>query len=314
MKRFCSIALIIFVMLASFGCSKSNVDSIAPITSQKISVVDDSGEKIVLEKPAVRIISLYSAHTENLFALNLDKEIIGVSMTEDIPQAKQRQVFDYRADPEKVIAAEPDLVIIRPFIAQGYPNFVKALKNAGIKVVTLYPERFEDFDEYIKKLAILTGKEQIAAEKLAEFHKRLNVLRETTNKALVKQKVYFESTVTNYRTITKESMTAKLLDFAGAINIAADAIPLRQGSSIGVYGDEKLLDKADEIDAFIAQFGSMNPQVTPESIALRPGFDKIKAIRNNKVFVIDEKYVSRPTFDMADGAYKIAKMLYPELF
>lgn len=37
-----------------------------------IDFTDDSGRRVKMEAPADRIISLYSAHTENLFALELD--------------------------------------------------------------------------------------------------------------------------------------------------------------------------------------------------------------------------------------------------
>lgn len=50
-----------------------------------IDFTDDSGRRVKMEAPASRIISLYSAHTENLFALELDKEIIGVGTSESYP-------------------------------------------------------------------------------------------------------------------------------------------------------------------------------------------------------------------------------------
>ncbi|WP_371374556.1 ABC transporter substrate-binding protein [Sporomusa aerivorans] len=279
-----------------------------------IRITDDLNQTIVLKAPAKRIISLYSAHTENLLALGLEAEIIGVSTTETEPAAKNKPAFDYRADPEKVLAAQPDLVVIRPFVKQSNPDFVKTLEQANIKVVCLYPEKFEEFDSYIQKLAVLTGREQQAADKLAAFHNKLKTVAEHIAKVQAKKRVYFEATATEYRTITVDSMPGTVLKLAGGSNIAADAQPLKAASSIAAYGSERLLMKAEDIDVFLAQRGPMNPGITPDIIRQRPGFDKIKAVREGKIYIVDEKQVSSPTFRLADSVEQLAKMLYPEVF
>ena len=278
-----------------------------------LKITDDQGKTVELKAPAKRIVSLYPAHTENLMALGLEQEIIGVSATETDPAvAGKKPAFDYRADPERVLAAEPDLVLIRPFIRKSHPDFVKTLENAKIPVVALYPEKFSDFDAYIEKLARLTGKEAAAREKLAEFHRRLDALTVKTEAVTNKKRVYFEATATEYRTVSPDSLPAMLLKRAGGINAAADAAPLQAGSSIAAYGTERLLLKGADIDVYLAQKGPMNPGVTPELIRARPGFDQIKAVREGQVFLVDEKLVSTPSFRLADGAEALARMLYPE--
>jgi iron complex transport system substrate-binding protein len=235
--------------------------------------VDDCGYSVSMENPAVRIISLYSAHTENLYSLGLEDEIIGVGRADDYPpEVSEKKVFDYRSDPEKVIAVEPDLVLIRPFIMKSSPNFVLALKNAGINVVCLYPERFEEFDGYVQRLAQLTGKEVDAEELLEQFHLSIEEIRKKTGPLYGSVRVYFESTGSDYRTITPDSMAATAIHFAGGLNIAGDAVGLHKGTSIASYGAERLLQKANEIDVYVAQKGRMNPGITPDVIKKRPGF------------------------------------------
>ncbi|HWR07425.1 ABC transporter substrate-binding protein [Sporomusa sp.] len=307
-----SIVGIVVLLLTLAGCGASK--QITNSAGGNVTIVDDLNQTIVLKQPAKRIISLYSAHTENLIALGLEAEIIGVSPVESDPAVRNKPVFDYRADPEKVLAAQPDIVIIRPFIKQSYPDFVKILEQANVKVVCLYPEKFEEFDSYIKKLAILTGREQQAAERLVAFHGKLKEVADHTAKAPAKKRVYFESTATEYRTITPESMPGIVLKLAGGINVAEDAQALKTASSIAAYGSERLLMKADEIDVFLAQRGPMNPGITQDSIKQRPGFDKIKAVRQGQVYIVDEKLVSSPTFRLAEGVEQLAKVIYPEVY
>ena len=52
-------------------------------------------------------------------------------------------MFSYREDPEKFLAARPDLVIIRPMIDRGYPQFVSRLEKNGITVISLQPQNVE---------------------------------------------------------------------------------------------------------------------------------------------------------------------------
>ncbi|HWR38181.1 MAG TPA: ABC transporter substrate-binding protein [Patescibacteria group bacterium] len=312
-KKITLLAVLLLLLTGLSGCG-GNRPAPAPEASGGIRVTDDQGKTVVLKAPARRIISLYSAHTENLFSLGLDQEVIGVSTTETYPPAALgKPAFDYRADPERVLAAQPDLVLIRPFIRQSHPDFVKTLENAKIPVVALYPEKFAEFDEYIQKLAILTGREPQAQAQLTAFHQRLDAIAARTAQAPVKKRVYFETTATEYRTVTADSLPALLLQQAGGINVAADATPLKGGSSIAAYGTERLLLKGADIDVYLAQKGPMNPGITPVAVKARPGFDKIKAVREGQVFLIDEKLVSTPTFRLADGAEELAKLLYPEL-
>ncbi len=310
------IIVLIFSLLLTLslsGCGSSPTTS-AP-QEGNIQVVDDLGKTIVLQQPAKRIISLYSAHTENLFDLGLEQEIIGVSSKETYPPASvKKPAFDYNGDPEKILAQQPDLVLIRPFIQKSKPDFVKALENANITVVCLYPENFNRFDDYIRKLALLTGKETVAEEKLRQFHQQLDEIKKTTSNITPKKRVFFESTETEYRTITPDSIPANLLQLAGGINVAADAKAVSKESSIASYGVEKILARAAEIDVYIAQSGAMNAGGSPASIKIRPAFNEIKAVQQNQIYNVDEKLVSSPTFRLALGTKQLARILYPEVF
>jgi len=315
------VLLCIFSILVSFtGCSNNNKETVSQNNNEvqsedyKISLVDDMGEEIKLKEPCKRIISLYSAHTENLFTLGLNTEIIGVGTSDIYPvDTLKKEVFDYKSGPEKVIAAEPDLVLIRPFINRKVPDFVDTLKKAGITVVSLYPEKYEEFDEYIMKLAQLTGKTENAKGLLAKFHEDINLITEMTKDIEPKMNVYFESSENGYKTVTADSMPAKAIEYAGGINIANNVEPVQEGSSIAPYGIEKILENADKIDVFISQRGVMNAGGNYHSIVIRPGFDAIKAVKNDRVYVINQKIISSPTFRYSKGVREIARMMYPDV-
>lgn len=280
-----------------------------------IKFTDAVGKEIVIEEPAKRIISLYSAHTENLFALGLNEEIIGVGTSDKYPkEVAEKDVYSYKDDPEAIIAAKPDVVLIRTMIANGYPDFVKALENTGIKVVTLYVTDYKDFDEYINTLALITGKEREAAEKLKEFHASVDEIKEKASKITEKKKVYFESIGKKFKTATPNSFAGTALELIGCENIAADVEMPKKATTVVEYGEEKLLSKAKEIDVYTAQKGTMNKTVSIEEIKNRPGYDKIKAVQDEKIVIIDEKIISACNFRYVQGLKELQEKIYPELY
>ncbi|BEP28290.1 ABC transporter substrate-binding protein [Helicovermis profundi] len=279
-----------------------------------IDFIDDSGHRIKMDKPATKIISLYSAHTENLFAIDAGKNILGIGRADAYPmEVFNLTRYDYRADPEKILAANPDLVLIRPFIERKTPDFVNSLRRSGINVVSLYPTKFSDFDDYILKLGMISGKEKYAQKKLNEFHEKIEEFKKFNSRFKDHPGVYFESSETGYTTVTSDSMPASAIKIAGGNFIANDAEPI-EGSSIASYGIEKILQKANDIDIFISQRGVMGAGGNIHSITIRPGFKGIKAVKDNKVFEISQKIISSPTFRFLKGIHEVSRIIHPDYF
>jgi iron complex transport system substrate-binding protein len=276
-------------------------------------VVDNRGRQIEVKTPFKRIISLYGAHTENLFSLGCGDEIIGVSVNDSFPaQAREKQKFSFHDDPEKFIANRPDLVLIRPMIDNGYPQFVQQLERYGITVVSLQPSTIPQMYAYWLTLGRLSGRQDQAKKMIAEFQEKIAQIQTLTQGISEKKKVYFQAIHTRMKTFTPGSMPIFALETAGGINVASDARASRN-SNIAIYGKEQILAKASQIDVFLAQRGIMNP-VQKEQIVNEPGFKIIKAIKNKQVFLIDESIVSRPVPRLYEGIVTIGELLYPDIF
>ena len=317
--------LLASVLFSLTGCGASTQPASVPADNQEntdsvqtsdgaASFLDADGREITVQEPCKRIISLYSAHTENLYSLGAGDLIIGVHDTSIYPpEAAFLPQFSYEGDPETIIAADPDLVLIRPFITKKAPDFVEALENAGIFVVSLYPEKMDEFDTYIRQLALLTGTEEAAEEKLTAFHEEIENITQLTSTVEGKKNVFFESTEVNLRTATADSMAGQAIVLAGGNFIASDGEPVSEGSSIASYGAERILEKADLIDVYVSQQGAMNAGGSVHAISTRPGFDTIKAVQEGNVFIINEKIISSPTFRYVEGVRELARFMYPEL-
>jgi len=309
--QICTILVVIFSLVYGAGINESAAAAIRIEDDTKI--VDQAGRILVVDRPYVRIISLYGAHTENLFNLGLDNEIIGVSRHETYPpKALGKSVFSYREDPEKFLAARPDLVIIRPMIDRGYPQFVSRLEKNGITVISLQPQNMEDMYIYWQILGLLSGRQQQAKKMISQFAAAVSDFKILTDGKTTRKRVYFEAIHSKMKTFTPDSMAVFALETAGGINIASDAEAVRN-TNIAYYGKERILSHGREIDVYLAQSGTMN-KPSLELIMNEPGFKTIKAVADGEIYFIDEQIVSRPTMRLLNGIYNIGKILYPENF
>ena len=261
---------------------------------------DARGKEIVLDKPAERIISLYSAHTENLFALGAGDRLIGGSNSEVYPEeALLLPVYHYREDPEKVIAAMPDLVLVRPMIERVVPEYIEALERAGLTVASLYPDTAEEFDEYILTLARITDTVPQAEALLADRAERIAAIAQRIE-GLEPVNVFVETSASPLRTLTADALALVNVTLAGGQSVACDA-PENPGSSMVEYPIEKLIEKGEQIDVYVAQLGGMNKLVTLSDILTRPGYMAIRAVREGHILIIDEKLIASPTFRQLEG-------------
>lgn len=304
---------LLFLVTVCLSLSVSGVDAAKLRIENKASIIDQGGRRLKVVKPYQRIISLYGAHTENLYSLGLGEEIIGVSPHEVYPpEALQKPIFSYHDDSEKFLAARPDLVLIRPMIDRGYPQFVKRLEKSDITVASLQPATIDELYDYWEILGILTGRREGALRLIRHFRDATENLKTLTLAIENKKKVYFEAIHSKMKTFSPDSMALFALETAGGINVAHDARPVRN-TNIAFYGKERILSHAAKIDVYLAQYGAMNTP-TIEHIKKEPGFQAIKAVKENEIYIIDERIVSRPTLRLLDGIYEIGKILYPNIF
>jgi len=253
------------------------------------SVVDDAGRRIAMKRPFSRIISLYGAHTETLFALGLDEQVIGVGRTDtSLPAAAAKPVFSYHEDPEKILAARP------------------------VTVASFQPATVDEMLAYWASLGRLTGRDEAAHCLVASFQTALSGFARLRERVEKPKTVFFEAIHAKMKTFTPAAMPGFALAQAGGVNIAADARQVRD-TNIAFYGREQVLAKGGQIDVYLAQAGTMNP-VSVDQIKNEPGFKAIKAVRDNRVHLVDEMLVSRPTPRLLEGIFQIGALLYPDIF
>lgn len=135
------------------------------VLAQNLSVVDDTGYTVTLEKPAQRIISLAPSMTELLFSLGAGDRIVGVMDYSDYPPAALDLPIVGRydmLDMEQIIALQPDLVVA--WLTGNPRNAIQRLKELGIAVYTAEPDSLLSISEHLLRLGQLSGQNQQANE------------------------------------------------------------------------------------------------------------------------------------------------------
>ena len=110
-----------------------------------ITVIDDSGYRIVLSAPAKRIVSLAPHVTELLFAAGAGKKVVGVSSASDYPAEALRLPSmgnSSRIDMERISLLKPDLIVA--WTSGNHPRQIEQLRKQGYVVFESEPKNFEE--------------------------------------------------------------------------------------------------------------------------------------------------------------------------
>lgn len=242
---------------------------------------------VPLSAPARRVVSLYTAHSENVLALGAGSALVAVSGSDDpglFPGAVRLPV---KVDAEAVLALSPDLVLIRPLVEEIQSGLVDVLKRSGVPVVSLAPPTWDSMESYLTSLGRLLGVDaphRLWKETVEELRRRVPAKKRPL--------VFLESSSRGLKTCSPSSWAAHVIALAGGENAARDAVPLSPGSSLASWGEERLLDMAREgLDVYLVQVGAMNA-VTEEEVRSRPW---ISGLGGAKIVLVDEEWISRPS-------------------
>jgi iron complex transport system substrate-binding protein len=124
-----------------------------------VQIKDDLGHDVCLREPAKRIIPLYGAFAEMLFAIGAGKEVAARTQADQFPPelVKLPSVGTHmRPNVEMIIGLKPDLVVQSGsrWAAEGD---MSRLQGAGIPVAVFSPNTFEGIFSTMERLAILVG-------------------------------------------------------------------------------------------------------------------------------------------------------------
>ena len=264
------------------------------VSHARVEVRDDAGRLVILENPAVRIVSLAPNITEMLFAAGAGAKIVGAVEHSDYPKTALvlPRVGDAGAlDVERIVDLRPDLVVAWK---SGNPSGqIEKLESLGISVFYLEARHLPDIEEDLNRLGVLAGTQIQAQHASARFR---NMLEDLTRTYAGKSKVsvFYEVWPRPLMTVSDKHIISDVIRLCGARN---------------VFGSLKPLAPTVSLEAVIAA----NPQVIVSSgppkwlDAWRQW--RIAASEKGNLFSIPPDLISRPGPRILEGAKQLCSQI-----
>ena len=307
MSRKISLILLVLVSLL-VGCQADGED-VSTSTGSSISLTDGLEREVTLSAPAQRIVSLAPANTEILFAIGAGAQVVGRDMFSDYPP-EAASVEDVGGsfgeyDLEAIVALQPDLVLAGEI---NSPELVASLEDLGLTIFLLSnPQGFTELFNNLETVGKLTGHETEADDLVESLSARVATVERLTLSVTDIPSVYYELDATNPAapyTAGLDSYVTMLMWKAGGKNI----MEMTLGEWISISLEQLLVADPDIIILGDAAYGE-----TPEKVAARPGWEALAAVKNGRIYPIDDNLVSRPGPRLVDGLEALVELIHPGL-
>jgi iron complex transport system substrate-binding protein len=266
-----------------------------------ITVTDDSGVEVTLDAPAEAIVSLAPANTEIAYAVGAGAKMVAGTSYDDYPEeAKALPKIGDFANPnvEKIASYSPDLVLA----AGGIQDKLRTkLEDLGMTVYVVDPTTYDAVIATIENIGKLAGTEDDAAsvtDAMAAARTEVQAAVGDLPKATTFLEIYSEPLMT----AGTGTFIDDMITIAGGENIGAAA-----GAGFPNFSTEVLVKTDPEV--YIADSGSMSE---PGDITKRAGFSELTAVKDGKVFVIEDSIIARPGPRLAEGLKALAGYIHPE--
>ena len=298
-------ALLVSLLLALTACGGSSSGNSAAGTKSSagawpVTVTGDNG-KLTLDAQPEKIVSMSASSTEMLFAIDAGKQVTAVDSTSNYPEGvPTTDLSSFTPNAEAIAKYDPDLVVL----SDDLNGIVDALK--ALKVPTLLLGAAKTLDDTYSQLDTLgkaTGHADKAGGVVADMQKRIKAAVDSVPADAKGLKVYHELDPTFY-SAASSTFIGGIYSMFGLKNIA-DSAPDPAGGYPQLSA-EYVVGQAPDL---IVLADTKCCQQSAQTLAQRPAFDTIPAVKSGKMLAADDDVASRWGPRVADFAESVAKEL-----
>jgi iron complex transport system substrate-binding protein len=250
-----------------------------------VKITTPSGAITLTAKP-VRIVSLSPTSTEDLYAVGAGPQVRAVDDQSSFPASAPRtKLSGFTPNVEAIAKVKPDLVIISNDNGGKLAKRLKALKIP----VMLEPAAAKLADVYaqINQLGLATGHTRKAKAVVAKMKARITTIVATLPKRSTPLTYYHELSPDLY-SATSSTFIGQVYGLLGLKNIADAADSA--GSGYPQLNAEYLIASNPD---FVFLADTKCCQQDAASVAARPGWANINAVKNGGVVNLDDDIASR---------------------
>jgi len=230
-----------------------------------------------------RIVTLVPSFAEDVAAIGARAQLVGVSkFSQDVSGgASLPVVADFQSiDAERIVVLHPDVVAGIP----SQDRLVAPLRRAGIRVVLIPDDGFNDIFNDLRVLGKLTGHSSQAQSEIERLQAQTARLRASIVHRSARPSVFFALGTGPIWTVGRSSYIGRLIELAGGRDAASDL-----QAPWGEYSEEALLRA--QPDAIVA-----GRETDFRAVENREPWRSLRAVREGHVFVITDPRVDAALF------------------
>ncbi len=231
----------------------------------------------------MKIVSLSPTSTEMLFAVGAGDKVIAVDAFSNYPpEAPITDLSGFEPNVEAIAGYEPTIVFSQ--------SPIEGLEDLGIENMVLPAAvSFDDVYTQIEQVGAKTGNVAAAAELVANMQGDIKDVLAALPERETALTYYHELDPTLF-SVTSTTFVGEVYKLLGLENAADPADP--EGESFGYPQlSEEYLVTADPDIIFLADTKCC--EQTAETVAARPGWDQLSAVKNGNVIELDDDTASR---------------------
>lgn len=280
--RTCALALLAGAACGAPGAASSSSTSAGAFP---LTIHESGGATVRLDRQPRRIVSLSATATEMLFAIGAGKQVVAVDDQSNFPSnAPMTKLSGYQPNVEAIAGYTPDLVVA----AQDTGGLVAGLSALHVPVL-LEPAAANLDDAYaqFRELGAATGQSSAASSEVAKIRSDVASIVASVGRPARKISVYHELDQTFY-SATSHTFIGQVYSLFGIQNIADKAT--------GAAPDYPQLSSEFVVSAnpdLIVLADSKCCGQTLQTVAARPGWSGIAAVRESQVVTADDDVASR---------------------
>jgi iron complex transport system substrate-binding protein len=253
-------------------------------TAFPVTIIASGGTPVTLTARPKRIVSLSPASTEDLFAIGAGSQVTAVDKQSDHPADAPHSDLDaYKPNVEAIAGRNPDLVIAY----YDTDNLVSGLEKLKVPVLVL--PAATSLDEAYGQISLLgkaTGHTGEADRLVGDMRSQIAGVVARTPKA-AKPLSYFHEVSADGYTLTSKTFVGQVYGLFGLTNIADAA------ASAGDYPQLSAEQVIKSDPDLILLADTKCCRQSAATVAARPGWSTLKAVRTGEVVALDDDIASR---------------------
>lgn len=292
--------LLLVLLLVLSGCAThpdANQDSNAKPDTEAVFPVTIGS--VTIDRQPTRIVSLSPSATETLYALGAGPQVVAVDSQSDYPpEAPHTSLSALSPDPEAIAGYHPDLVVA----SADTGGLSAALAKTGTTTLVMPDAKtLDDAYQEFTDLGRATG-HQAEGESLArQTRSDIDTIVASTPKPAKPLSFYYELDQTYY-SATSKTFIGQVLGRFGLTNIADGNDPSASGGYPQLSAERILQSDPDLIFLADSKCCGQNAQ----TVAARPGWNTLTAVKDGAVFPLDDDIASRWSPRIVDLARTVA--------